>query len=333
MILDPNCAPVFNIAPPPCGRDSGGGGSPGAPVEVAGCCSPSMATTLLCTPDCDPVTLVLQSTCVECGDEAGNPRVTGWVDAAGTFTAGAPPAGIGPCGDCGERDEPCATVTTIRLCDITPDGECVPFLRHMVHDCDGQVTNTADTNLLGEPYTPVGQVDGCDNCPCVDDTKVLVLCDHLDDGTVVRFVRRITYDCDTGQITAQEDLQLDMTTPYEPQGRVGNCCDDHEPGPVPCDPQPVCARFSGVAGPDVWELPEGVESLSVSIICGEGITVTDCAGEQTVMNEGCGTISWAAPQSGSCTPNTLCRPFTVELPEGAAAYFSWIETDCGGEES
>lgn len=267
MILDPDCAPVFNIAPPPCGRNSGGGGSPVAPVEVAGCCSPSMATTLLCTPDCDPVTLVLESTCVECGDEAGNPRVTGWVDATGTFTAGAPPAGIGPCGDCGERDEPCATVTTIRLCDITPDGECVPFLRHMVHDCDGQVTNTADTNLLGEPYTPVGQVDGCDNCP------------------------------------------------------------------LPCDPQPVCARFSGVAGPDVWELPEGVESLSVSIICGEGITVTDCAGEQTVMNEGCGTISWSAPQSGSCTPNTLCRPFTVALPEGAAAYFSWIETDCGGEES
>lgn len=302
--------------------------SPGVPVEAAGCCSPSTSTALLCTPGCDPVTLVVRAGCVECGAAPGVPEVVGWLDAAGVFTAGSAPAGLVPCDTCAPRS--CGTVTTVKLCDLDADG-CVRFLRHLVVDCNGQVTATADTTLFGDPYTPVNPGQ-CDECPCEPETKVLPLCDHLDDGAIVRFLRRVTYDCETGQILTQEDLQLDGITPYTPTGRVDNCpCGDG--GGELCEPAPVCSRFAGVSGPDVWELPEGAESFSVSIICGHGIEIRDCAGEVTVVDEGCGVLHYAAPQPGTgCAPRTLCTPFTVALPEGAAAYFQWITT-CDGEES
>ena len=272
---------------------------------------------------------MIRSGCADCStDPGGVPEVAGWLDAAGVYTPGQPPAGLVPCGTC-EQAEPCGTVTTVKLCDHDADG-CVRFLRHMVHDCDGRVTATVDTTLTGEPYTPINPGD-CDDCPCEPEAKVLPLCDHQGDGTIVRFLRRITYDCETGQILTQEDFELDMTTPYTPQGRVDNCpCGgDSEP----CEPEPVCSRFMGMAGPDVWELPEGVESFSISIICGHGIEIRDCVGEVTVVNEGCGVLNYAAPQPGTgCTSRTFCTPFTVTLPEGAAAYFQWITT-CDGEES
>lgn len=64
--------------------------------------------------------------------------------------------GSGP----GGQDE-CGSVTLLRLCDQTAD-DCVPFLRHLVHDCDGQVTASTDTELDGTtPYTPTGTVVRC----------------------------------------------------------------------------------------------------------------------------------------------------------------------------
>src|SRR5690606_3485655 len=106
--------------------------------------------------------LVLRSACADCGGTAADPEVAGWIDpSTGTFTAGAPPADAGPCqaGDC-------ASVSLLRLCDQTPD-DCVPFLRHLIYTCDGQVTTSADTATDGTtPYTVQGEAIDCSECPC-----------------------------------------------------------------------------------------------------------------------------------------------------------------------
>ncbi|MBT3161512.1 hypothetical protein HTV80_00085 [Streptomyces sp. Vc74B-19] len=81
------------------------------------------------------------------------------------------PAGeVGVCGPTAADDtEPCAsTVTVLRLCDLNPDvppnsegKRCaVPFLRHLVYDCSGALTETRDTEPDGvTPYAPVEAVD------------------------------------------------------------------------------------------------------------------------------------------------------------------------------
>lgn len=158
------------IEPVPCAP--GGGGEP-VEVNVTTCCAPSIASTPLCRQDGTTVLLVVRSGCVECGEAAPDPEVVGWIDpATGTFTPGAAPADAGPCG--GER---CASVTALRLCDQTPDGDCLPFLRHLVHDCDGQVTASTDTAVDGiTPYTPAGEVGDCSEC---EQCEPALLCPQL----------------------------------------------------------------------------------------------------------------------------------------------------------
>lgn len=69
------------------------------------------------------------------------------------------PSGGGP----GGPDPGCgAAAAVLRLCDV--DVDCTPFLRHLVHDCDGEVIAQRDTTLDGiTPYTPAGAQD-CAAC-------------------------------------------------------------------------------------------------------------------------------------------------------------------------
>ncbi|MGO4757473.1 hypothetical protein AB4212_54220, partial [Streptomyces sp. 2MCAF27] len=116
---------------------------------------------VLCRADGTPVLVVVRSACQDCAAEAADPEIAGWIDpATGAFTAGPPPQDAGPCA----VDE-CASVTVLRLCDQTPGGECVPFLRHLVHDCTGQVTASTDTTADGvTPYAVVGEAGDCADC-------------------------------------------------------------------------------------------------------------------------------------------------------------------------
>ncbi|WP_086778056.1 hypothetical protein [Streptomyces griseus] len=297
------------VEPLPC--DNGGGGTPGP-----SCCAPSITSVALCQEDGTPLLLVLRSDCACDGAQPGAPEVAGWIDpATGAFTAGPAPAGAGPC-----PSSSCASVTVLRLCDSTDDGECVPFLRHLVHDCDGQVTASTDTGTDGTtPYAVVGQSIDCDDCPCVDGTKVVPLCDYQLDGSSVPFLRHLTYDCTTGVVTEQTDTETDGTTPYAPTGDVGECGE--------CRPAPMCPQLLGLSGPETWDMPEGTESLAITVACGP-VTVTDCAGNTTVINECGSAFSWAAPSTGACEPAALCSPFTVDVPEGAAVYINFV-SPCG----
>lgn len=240
------------VEPVPCAPGGGGDGGPS-------CCAPSIASTPLCLEDGTPILLVLRSACACDGAAPTPPEVVGWIDpATGTFTAGQAPAGAGPCGGC-------ASVSLLRLCDQTPDGDCLPFLRHLVHDCDGTVTSSTDT-------------------------------------------------------------ALDGTTPYAPAGTVGDCADC-----TTCEPVRLCPQLLGISGPDSWSMPEGTESVAVTVACGP-VTITDCAGNATVVNE-CGvSLNWSAPGS-DCGPGSLCTPFAVDLPEGAAVYINFLSPCDQGDES
>lgn len=298
------------VEPIPCAPGGGNGGDPGP-----SCCAPSIASTPLCREDGSTILLVLRSGCACDGAEPTPPEVAGWLDpATGTFTEGAAPADAGPCGA-----DDCASVSLLRLCDQTEE-ECVPFLRHLVHDCDGTVTASTDTTLDGvTPYAPAGEVGDCEDCPCGPCTKVLPLCDYLGPGPtpVVSFLRHLVYDCTTGVVQEQTDTLTDGTTPYTPAGEVGECGQ--------CRPTPMCPQLLGLSGPETWSMPEGTESLALTVACGP-VTVTDCAGMATVINECGASFTWSAPPT-ECAPGRLCTPFTVEVPEGAAVYLSLL-TPC-----
>lgn len=99
-----------------------------------------------------------------------------------------------------------------------------------------------------------------------------------------------------------------------------------EPNPLDCDPVPMCARFRGISGPDTWSLPAGVESFSVHIVCGQ-VTITDCSGEATQVNEGCGDLEFSAPGT-PCAPGVFCTPFTIAIPVDSAVYVNY-SAPCG----
>lgn len=145
----------------------------------------------------------------------------------------------------------------------------------------------------------------------------LVLCDE--NGP---FIRRTVLD-GYGDVVQTTDVDLEGD-PYAPVGEVGVCGSDD----VDCDPTPMCARLVGMTGPDQWVMPAGTESINLSVACGP-ITVTDCSGEATVINECSTSFSWAAP-STRCAPGQLCAPFTVDVPDGSAVYLNFL-VPCGGE--
>lgn len=306
------------VEPLPC--EPGPGPGPG-PDPVEPCCAPSITSAPLCLPDGTPILLVLSAPCGECDGDTAIPAVTGWLDpAGGEFTPGPAPEGAGPC-----ADESCPTTADILpRCDATPDGECVPMLRHLLRDCTGAVLEVVDTAPDGvTPYTPTGEVINCDDCPCGDCTKAVPLCDIAPDGSETAFLRHLTYDCESGAVIEEHDTTTDGHTPYTPTGEIGECGQ--------CRPTPMCPSLVGLSGPEVWEMPERTESISLSVVCGP-VTVTDCTGAPTVINECGASFNWSAPAT-SCAPGELCGPFTIELPEGAAVYINLLSPCDLGDES
>lgn len=93
----------------------------------------------------------------------------------------------------------------------------------------------------------------------------------------------------------------------------------------------MCPQLLGITGPDTWTVPAGTESLAVTVTCGP-VTITDCSGNATVVNE-CGTsFNWAATGT-RCEPGELCGPVTVDVADGTTVYVQWI-SPCGqGDES
>ncbi|MEW2066645.1 hypothetical protein [Streptomyces sp. NPDC007346] len=78
--------------------------------------------------------------------------------------------------------------------DAPVPGSSTTFLRTVCRDCSGAVISRTDTNLEGEPYTPVGEVTVCGGDgdggittePCRDSSSTL-LCDTADQEAVTVF--------------------------------------------------------------------------------------------------------------------------------------------------
>ncbi|MER7135394.1 hypothetical protein ABT358_02475 [Streptomyces sp. NPDC000341] len=198
------------VEPLPC--DSGGGSTP---VEVTTCCAPSIASAPLCRPDGTTVLLVVRSGCVECGEAAPDPEAVGWIDAAdGAFTAGPPPADVGPC-DAGCVD----TVCRLRCDDTDGDGEAdATYSELWCVRIDGTaelvLTYQDDPSQEYVPTSPVECVYGA------REAETVPLCDTAPDGAVTAFLRRYTFLNGTG---TYEDVALDGQTPHVVAGTVGLC--------------------------------------------------------------------------------------------------------------
>ncbi|KQW11425.1 hypothetical protein [Streptomyces sp. Root369] len=98
---------------------------------------------------------------------------------------GAPYTVTGTVSTCSPESKPCGQAEVLTLCDTALDGTVTAFLRHLVYDCDGQVTDSRDTALDGTtPYAITGTVDQCapQAEPCRN-TSTLLLCDLPSDGT------------------------------------------------------------------------------------------------------------------------------------------------------
>src|SRR5690606_15377448 len=72
-----------------------------------------------------------------------------------------------PSDDTGQDEKPCREL--IELCDIDVDDFDNPtvtrFLRDYERDADGNIVGYTDYTLSGDPYTPIGRVDICEDAP------------------------------------------------------------------------------------------------------------------------------------------------------------------------
>ncbi|MFB7114834.1 hypothetical protein [Streptomyces sp. NPDC056291] len=178
------------------------------------CCAPSIASAPLCRSDGTTVLAVVRSGCGECGQAAEDPAVVGWLDTAGTFTAGALPDDAGPC------ETGCVDTVCRSLCDDT-DGDGLPDATYSELWCI-RANGVAELVLTyqGDPsqeYVPVSPVECAYGCP---ESETVPLCDTAPDGTVTPFLRRYRFLNGTA---TYEDVALDGQTAYVVTGAVGSC--------------------------------------------------------------------------------------------------------------
>lgn len=265
------------VEPQPC--------APGGGDTDEGCCSPSITSQPLCRADGTPILLVVRSGCACGSTPAGDPETAGWIDpVTGTFTPGPAPAGAGPC------DGACLDVTTVQLCDLTPGGGCVPFLRHLVRDCDGAITSTTDTALDGTTaYTVAGAAGDCSACAveCVD-TICVQRCDDTDgDGQADATYSELWCVRADGGAELVLTYQADPSTPYTPIAPV-ECtygCPETETVTL-CDASgPFLRRYTFLTGQASYEDVE-LDGQTPHIVTG---TVGVCASDSDCLDTVCRT--------------------------------------------
>ncbi|MYR63707.1 hypothetical protein GTY54_48420, partial [Streptomyces sp. SID625] len=140
----------------------------------------------------------------------------------------------------------------VQLCDTTPGGVVVPFLRDYLRSESGQITGHSDYALDGTtPYTPTGTVGQCmppaeePAGPVERDTEVVPLCDVAANGDATPFLRRLLFPAGGGAPTVTDTL-LDGTTPYTPTGTVGQCTPP-EPSAEPVERDTEVVQLCDVA--------------------------------------------------------------------------------------
>ncbi|MEU4406196.1 hypothetical protein AB0F88_16870 [Streptosporangium sp. NPDC023963] len=304
------------VEPQPCAPGGGGG-------TDEGCCSPSITSQALCLADGTPILLVVRSGCACGSTPAGNPETAGWIDpATGAFTPGPAPAGAGPC------DGGCLDVTTVQLCDLTPGGGCVPFLRHLVRDCDGAITSSTDTALDGTTaYTVVGTAGDCSACSaeCVD-TICVQRCDDTDgDGTADQTYSELWCVRADGSAELVLTYQDDPSVPYTPVTPV-ECtygCPESETVTLCDESGPFLRRYTFLAGTATYE-DVALDGQTPHVVTG---TVGVCASGSA---EPCAEQTTPAATLGLCLADGT--PIAVVLTRDCAGTITqdgWINLTTG----
>lgn len=232
----------------------------------------------------------------------------------------------------GPVPKPIRHITTHQLCVMCEgkDG-CETVHRVIIRNANGEVVSQKDFKSDG--VTPFTLAQGCKIVDCTEChqktpapapvTFPVSLCDLTgdcddSDGGCVSFIRWMTLDPTTGKVTT-----IDKTAegdPYEPIGIVSDCnlCPDCGEG-THCDPVPMCPGLDALDGCQAWELPPGVESVAVHVVCGPVFIRTCCGSDIQDVNheheiiridEPGTTMTWSAPPLG-CNPGELCEGFCV----------------------
>lgn len=115
----------------------------------------------------------------------------------------------------------CAQSETSGESQILCDSNGTQFLRVYRINADENVFGATDYTLDGAPFNPVGAVGLCGDTAVSDtrDPEILLLCDA--NGT--RFLRKYTYDGETGAFVGITSTTLDGNTAFAPVGAVGVC--------------------------------------------------------------------------------------------------------------
>jgi hypothetical protein len=215
-------------------------------------------------------------------------------------------------------------VETEILCDVLPDGTVAKtVLLEPVYDVssgDRIGTRTVDP-ATGEAYTPQGELKHCpgeNGC----DSHTELLCDTPPGGgDPVRFLRRYSYDCATGEPDGHTDLTLDGA-PYTVTGTVGACippqCDD-------CETIQLCDRLSPPGTqPGVIRGDNAAQGVAEN---GIGWTVL---GDADAPFESVKDTADGAWWTVATYPNAAYGLTTVELDSPATVAFSVVMRYSGG---
>jgi hypothetical protein len=214
-------------------------------------------------------------------------------------------------------------VETEILCDVLPDGTIAKtVLLEPVYDVssgDRIGTRTVDP-ATGQAYTPQGELKHCpgeNGC----DSHTELLCDTPAGGEPVRFLRRYSYDCATGEPDGHTDLTLDGA-PYTVTGTVGACippqCDD-------CETIQLCDRLSpSGTQPGVIRGDNAAQGVAEN---GIGWTVL---GDADAPFESVKDTADGAWWTVATYPNAAYGLTTVELDSPATVAFSVVMRYSGG---
>jgi hypothetical protein len=217
-------------------------GTVGVCPAAPDCASPTTPTTAvgLCLADGTPIAVLLTRDC------DGVTAQAGWINLlTGAYSAGAPPAGAGGCGDGSAFD------LTGVLCDTDPaTGDVLGLvLIQYAYNPDGSLAGVELINPAdGTPYTLQGELLNCPGGGDLPEQDIVVLCDVAADGTSTPFMRDYRRNT-AGLVTGHTDYRLDGTV-YTVAGTVTTCQPEQ---PEPCgdsETLPLCdLQLDGTAVP------------------------------------------------------------------------------------
>lgn len=182
-----------------------------------------------------------------------------------------PQGEVGQCRDTEERCE--QTTSLLRLCDLNPDTPpdsdgkicAVPFLRHLVHDCDGNVVSHHDTEPDGTtPYTPVQVVDCATHTPALVEVPWVTVSVEEDPNGPERqaFIFKIS---------PEDDPDTVGTVRVQTSRAAGGACGDYDLDRL---------LFSNTAGYTIEldEVAQSVSSFKVNLVDFDGFEPVQITG-------------------------------------------------------